>query len=366
MVIEMPIIGLIAEYNPLHNGHIYQIKEIKKLYPDSIIILILNGYFLERGEISYMTKETKVKLALENNIDIVVELPAIYGTQASDIFAYESLKILNIFKIDTLIFGSESNDINLLTNIAIKQEDEDFNTKVKAFLDEGLNYPTSLSKALDINNPINPNDLLGISYIKAINKINKNIKPISIKRTTNYHDIESNENIVSATNIRNKIDNNLDIKKYTPYYNFIFKPNKDIYFKLIKFAIINNPSLNTYLDVSEGIEYRLKKIIKYSNTIEELINNIKTKRYTYNRINRMLIHILLGITKNNKEEDYVRVLGFNEIGQKYLKTLNIDYNAYKNTFIYQKELEASMLYDLINNTNTYLFEIKNKPIKKSN
>ena len=362
----MPIIGLIAEYNPLHNGHIYQIKEIKKLYPDSIIILILNGYFLERGEISYMTKETKVKLALENNIDIVVELPAIYGTQASDIFAYESLKILNIFKIDTLIFGSESNDINLLTNIAIKQEDEDFNTKVKAFLDEGLNYPTSLSKALDINNPINPNDLLGISYIKAINKINKNIKPISIKRTTNYHDIESNENIVSATNIRNKIDNNLDIKKYTPYYNFIFKPNKDIYFKLIKFAIINNPSLNTYLDVSEGIEYRLKKIIKYSNTIEELINNIKTKRYTYNRINRMLIHILLGITKNNKEEDYVRVLGFNEIGQKYLKTLNIDYNAYKNTFIYQKELEASMLYDLINNTNTYLFEIKNKPIKKSN
>ncbi len=362
----MPIIGLIAEYNPLHNGHIYQIKEIKKLYPDSIIILILNGYFLERGEISYMTKETKVKLALENNIDIVVELPAIYGTQASDIFAYESLKILNNFKIDILIFGSESNNIKLLTDIAIKQEDEDFNTKVKNFLDKGLNYPTSLAKSLNINNPINPNDLLGISYIKAINKINKNIKPISIKRTNSYHDIESNENIVSATNIRNKIDNNLDIKKYTPYYNFIIKPNKDIYFKLIKFAIINNPSLNTYLDVSEGIEYRLKKIIKYSNTIEELINNIKTKRYTYNRINRMLIHILLGITKNNKEEDYVRVLGFNEIGQKYLKTLNIDYNAYKNTFIYQKELESSMIYDLINNTDTYLFEIKNKPIKKSN
>lgn len=359
----MQIIGLIVEYNPLHNGHIYQIQKIKELYPDSIIILILNGYFLERGEISYMTKETKVKLALENHVDIVLELPCVFGTQAADIFAYESIKILNEFKINILVFGSECNDINLLDNIAKKQEDEYFNNKVKEYLDKGFNYPTSLAKALDLNSIINPNDLLGISYIKAINKINKKIKPISIKRTSSYHDTNSTENIVSASNIRNKIDNNLDIKKYTPYYNLIIKPNKDIYFKLIKFAIINNYNLNKYLDVTEGIDYRLKKVIKQVNNLEELIMKVKSKRYTYNRINRMFIHILLGIEKNTKTDTYIRVLGFNKTGQNYLKSLDINYNNYKNTYIYNTELNAAVIYDLINNTNTYSYEIKNKPIK---
>ena len=103
----MNIIGLIAEYNPFHNGHIYQINKIKEMYPNSIIIVCLNGYFMERGEISYLSKEDKVKLCLDNNIDIVVELPFMYGTQSADTFAYQSIKILNELHIDTLVFGSE-------------------------------------------------------------------------------------------------------------------------------------------------------------------------------------------------------------------------------------------------------------------
>ena len=107
----MNIIGVIAEYNPFHNGHKYHIETIKKIYPDSLIVCVLNGYFMQRGEISVLTKEDKTRIALENDIDIVVELPFIYGTQASDIFAYNSVKILNEFKVDHIIFGSETNNI---------------------------------------------------------------------------------------------------------------------------------------------------------------------------------------------------------------------------------------------------------------
>ena len=118
MVMQMKIVGLIAEYNPFHNGHIYHIEQIKKLYPNSLLILVLNGYFLERGEISVLDKETKTKLALKYGVDIVLELPVIYGTQSADYFAKGCLEILNKFAVDTLVFGSETNDVNFLTKIA--------------------------------------------------------------------------------------------------------------------------------------------------------------------------------------------------------------------------------------------------------
>ena len=114
----MKVIGIIAEYNPFHNGHLYQINKVKELYPDSLIICVLNGYFMQRGEMSVLTKEDKVKIALEHGIDIVVELPFVYGTQAGDIFGYQAIKLLNELKIDILCFGSESNDRELLEEIA--------------------------------------------------------------------------------------------------------------------------------------------------------------------------------------------------------------------------------------------------------
>ena len=119
----MNTIGLIAEYNPLHNGHIYQINEIKKMYPDSLIILCLGSYFTERGDIGILSKEEKIKISLEYDIDIVVELPIMYTVQSADIFAYQSIKILNYLGIDTLVFGSESNNLNLLKELANKQDD---------------------------------------------------------------------------------------------------------------------------------------------------------------------------------------------------------------------------------------------------
>ena len=370
----MNVIGIICEYNPFHNGHIYHINKIKEMYKDSIIILILNGYFLQRGEISILSKEDKTKIALEYGIDLVVELPFVYGTQSADIFANASIKILNELKVNKIVFGSESNNLELLTNIVNFQlNDTIYNLKVKEYMDIGLNYPTAMAKALNINENINnPNDLLAISYIKSIKKNNFNIEAISIKRTNDYHDTNSNESIISASNIRHKIKNNENINKFIPEKVNIFIKQIDNYklFELLKYKIITEHDLSKYLTVDEGIENKLKKEIYSVKDISEFITNIKTKRYTYNKINRMFIHILIGLLKsdNNLKLDYIKILGFNKKGRSYLnnikKDLNFSLSINHKSKIYQYELISSLIYDLVTDSNTFIFETKNKPVLK--
>ena len=360
----MNIIGLIAEYNPLHNGHIYQINEIKKMYPDSLIILCLGSYFTERGDIGILSKEEKIKISLEYGIDIVVELPIMYTVQSADIFAYQSIKILNALGIDTLVFGSESNNLNLLKELANKQDDIKYQEKVKEYLDKGCNYPSALAKALEVDFEFKANDLLGISYLKAINKINKRIDVQTIKRTNEYLDTQSIDIIVSASNIRKRFFNKEDVSKFTPCSKVLVKPDYNLYFKMLKLKIMTSRNLNSYLDVSEGIDNLLKKVIMESHSLEELVLKIKTKRYTYNRLNRMFLHIVLGIEKDYPDEVYLRILGFNKKGQEYIKTKKIKEN-YKNTDCYNLELRGSCLYDMLTNENTYAFEIKNQPIIKN-
>ena len=172
----MDVIGVIAEYNPFHNGHLYHIKEIKRMYPNSIIVAVISTSFLQRGEVSILNKWDKTKICLENNIDIVIELPFVFSSQSADIFSYGALKILHYLNVDKIVFGSESNDIKLLYNLAKEQlNNKLYDKKVKKYLDEGYNYPTAMSKALS-NEVTTPNDLLAISYIKQIIKNNYNIK----------------------------------------------------------------------------------------------------------------------------------------------------------------------------------------------
>lgn len=370
----MEIIGIIAEYNPFHNGHIHHIKSIKEKYKDSIIILVLNGYFLERGEVSIINKKDKTKIALNNDIDIILELPFIFGSQSADTFAYNSIKILNNFGVNKIIFGSESNNIDLLTKIAdIQLNDKEYHNKIKEYLDEGINYPTALSKALNISEEFNnPNDLLGISYIKAIKQINNNIIPETIQRTNDYHDTNSCDLIISASNIRNKIKNKEDISIYLPKESEYSIKVPNTYFNYLKYKIITSHDLSAYLTVDEGIENRLISAINKVNNIEELIDAVKTKRYTYNKINRMLIHILVGLTKEDNKIatlDYIKVLGFNDIGKNYLnsikKDLNIPITINRDSIIYKYELKAALIYDSLTNQNNYEFEISNKPIQKA-
>lgn len=371
----MHTIGIICEYNPFHNGHLYHLKKIKELFPDSLIILVLNGYFLERGEISIISKQNKAKIALEEGIDLIVELPFVYGTQSADIFANISIKILEILNCEFIVFGSESNNLEKLNQIVdytLNNEDE-YNENVKKYLDKGFNYPTSLAKALNISFEFKPNDLLGISYIKSIKKNKYKIKPMVIKRTNDYLDTESNEEIISASNIRQKLISGINITKFVPKSTlpYIRNISLDNLFNILKYKIITEKNLEGYLDVDEGIENRLKKVIYDVNNINDLINNIKSKRYTYNKITRMLIHILIGLTKNdckNLNLDYIKILGFNNKGKIYLnnvkKNLDIPINCQKNSLIYKYELIAAAIYDLITNENNLQFELSNKPVIK--
>ena len=175
----MKSVGIICEYNPFHNGHLYHLQKVKELYPNYIIILVLNGYFLERGDISIISKKDKTTIALMEGIDIVVELPFVFGTQSADIFANTSISILEKLRCEYVVFGSECNNLELLhkiTDYTINNKDE-YNNKVKEYLSTGVNYPTALARAININFEFKPNDLLGISYLKSIKSNNYKIKP---------------------------------------------------------------------------------------------------------------------------------------------------------------------------------------------
>lgn len=375
----MNIIGIIAEYNPIHLGHIYQIKETKKLFPNSTIILITNSSFTERGDVSILNKWNKTKISLENKIDLVVELPFTYATQSADTFAKGALEILNHLKIDTLIFGSESNNIDKLTQIAKTQlTNPTYDITVKKYLKTGINYPTAMSKALmDIlgYTITEPNDLLGISYIKEILKNHYPIKPISIKRTNSYHSKKINSNIINASLIRKLHLQNKDITPYLPpnTNSYLYQDlSLENYFSYLKYKILTEKDLSIFQTVEEGIENRIQKVILHSNNWKELIENIKTKRYTYNKINRMLIHILTSFTKEeakNLKIDYIRVLGFNIKGKSYLNkikkeiTLPILTNYKKNiSSILDIELRITKIYYLPINPNLIQTEYHSKPI----
>lgn len=370
----MDVIGIICEYNPFHKGHIYHIKKIKEMYPDSIIIACISSSFTQRGEVSILNKWEKTKLALENNIDLVVEIPFVYSTQSADKFAFAAIKILNELKVEKIVFGSESNDIEKIKEIAkIQINNQDFDKKVKQYLEIGNNYPTSLSLALkDFNIDIinDPNDLLGISYVKEILKNKYNIEPITIKRTNNYHG-NNKGLIISASEIRNLLKENKSVKEYITYNENLLYKNTE-YFKLLKYEIITHKdSLNEIDAVDEGIESRIIKSLSKSKSLEELISNIKTKRYTYNKINRMLIHILVNLKKEETslDIDYIRILGFNSKGKNYLKTIKKETSIpiitkYKdiNSPLLEIEKKASYIYALIVNDNSIIDKEFTKPI----
>lgn len=368
-------IGIICEYNPFHNGHIYHIEKIKEKYPDSTIVLVVDSFFTERGDISVLDKRGKTEIALNNNIDLVVELPFCFATQSADIFAYGAISILNKLNVDLLIFGSESDNIDALKETALTElADDKYDNVVKDFLDEGVNYPTALSKALDIITGYKitkPNDLLGISYIKALIVTNSKINPETIKRTNDYHDLKLT-NISSATAIRRALSSKNDISNAVPKItkNYIRFIDEEMYFRFLKVKVLSDiDDLDIYQTVDEGIENRIRKFIYKSKSLDELILKIKTKRYTYNKITRMLTQILLGIKKDdNYNLEYIRVLGFNNKGKKYLKEIKNKTNLeiltkYKKGFkLLEFESKITNIYNLI--TSHTLEDYKYKIINK--
>ena len=273
--------------------------------------------------------------------------------------------MLSEFKIDILVFGSESNDINLLFNSAkIQINNPKFDSKVKDYIRKGFNYPSSLSKAIKdlTGNTVNAsNDILSVSYIKEIIKNKYDIEILPIKRTNNYNDLDLDTNIVSASNVRNRFRNSEDIGRYVPknVISCIRKIDFDMFFKLIRYKIISEKNyLKKYHLVNEGIENRIYESSLYSSDLEDFINKIKTKRYTFNKINRTLINIFIGYTKEDalkfKNLDYIKVLGLSKNGQKYYSSIKKEFSIpiltkFEKYEMLEIELKATILYSILVN-----------------
>ena len=379
-VIIMHVIGLIAEYNPFHNGHLYQIKKIKEKYPDSIIIGVISSSFTQRGDISILNKWDKTKIALDNGLDIVIELPFVYSTQGADIFAKGAITILEKLKIDTLVFGTESESIDNIKSLAeIQINNKNYDKLVKKYLNTGVNYATALNKALkeltgqEINTP---NDLLALSYIKKLLEDSSKIELLNIPRTTSYHGEDIKDNITSASYIRKLLKEGKDVSPFLPYSPCILlKTDINNIFNYLKYKIIiEEQRINKYQTVDEGIENRIIKAIDRVSSYDELITKVKTKRYTYSKISRMLLHILTNFTKEEASIiniDYLRLLGFTTKGRDYLNKIKKEIDIPIITS-YQKnlsltldiELHISKIYSLLTGYDITKREYQKKPIIK--
>lgn len=386
------VVGIIAEYNPFHNGHAYHLEKAKELAKADYVIAVVSGNFVQRGNVSLINKWDKANMALAEGADLVIELPTIYSISSAENFAYGAIKILNSLNIvDYVAFGTELDDINVLDRCAdiLYKEPQKFVNLLNHELSKGLSFPKARENALlmylnDIRTYSNvlssPNNILAIEYLKALKKLKSHITPISIKRkNAGYNDLEITNNFASATAIRKKIIDNkpaglsklMPANSYRILYNSIQKGHfvkditsfeKEILYVLRKMSIKEIANLP---DVSEGLEHAIKNAANSCNTIEEFMNIIKTKRYTNTRIQRILLYALLGITKEDmknsaKVQPYIRVLGMNKKGKDLISVishsnpnLNIITSVKKYMDSNSNKALQSMLNIDINATNTY-------------
>lgn len=334
----MKVTGLIVEYNPFHNGHLYHINKAKEITNTDVIVAVTSGNFNQRGDVSIINKFEKTKAALNNGVDLVVELPYIYTTQNAYVFGNKTVEILNKFKCNNIVFGSETNNLDELKKYAELEVDV---TRLKQLMHDGNSYPKSYGL---LSSYLYANDMLAVTYLKAIK--NTNINPISIQRTNDYHSEELNI-ISSATAIRKAIYEKKDISKTTPIKidNPIFNEDLYPYIRNVLFTRSAKELSEIFL-VSEGIENLLKEnAVKYDD-YNDFINACVSRRYTKSRIQRILLQIVNNVTKKEVSElpsmDYIRVLGFNNKGQQLIKQLKNDVNLitqFKNIPTKYKDIE---------------------------
>lgn len=328
----MQVSAIICEYNPFHTGHKYQIDSIRENIEDVAIVCVMSGDFVQRGDVAIIDKHTRAKIAVENGADLVLQLPAFFSTQVAEIFARGGVSLINSLGcVDFLCFGSESGDIEKLYERANSDIDKEI---LRQSLKAGNSFASSYFTSESIINM--SNDILATEYIRALQGVKSDIRPYAIKRQgANYNDKALNENFSSATAIRESLKKG-DISKIEPFipsgaqnYFDIIKFDED-FFELIKYAIISKKDkLNEIFEIGEGLENRILSKIEESKDMEDLIKNIKSKRYTYTRIRRILFNILLDIKKTDIEEikrrnfylPYVRVLAFNDRGREVLKEI---------------------------------------------
>lgn len=391
------VLAIICEYNPFHNGHLYQLNEsIKRVNPD-FVVCIMSGNFVERGNTALINKWARTEMALSSGVDMVIELPTIYSISSAENFARGAIKILNSLNCDTLLsFGSECGDISILNKFAeiLYSEPAEYVTMLNHELAKGLSFPKARENAMllyinDIRNSATvlsgSNNILALEYLKEIMETGNKITPITVKRIgTEYNSLSASNNIASATAIREMLLQKKSVKKLMPKTAYdilkeelgngrfvldISQFEKQIIYKLRCMTINEIANLP---DVSEGLEYKIKEAANTCNTLEALLLMIKSKRYTMTRINRILLYALLDITKQDyinsqKVVPYVRVLGMSENGKLLLSELSrnrkLNIIASVKQFLEKNnnKILKSMLEKDILATNIYTLEYKKNP-----
>ena len=332
----MKIVGLIAEYNPFHNGHQYHIEKAKEITGADAVIVVMSGNFVQRGAPAIMPKHLRAEMAIKAGASLVLELPVCYATGTAEQFAYGAVSILNSLGcIDAICFGSECGDINILSDLAkiLCAEPHEYRESLQMFLRNGLSFPLARQKAIETicsNSSIahlleRPNNILGIEYIKALYRLNSKIKPYTIQRVSSqYHDMDLQQEFSSATALRQVIGENSihglvgqipndNISLFQNNYQKRYPIFTNDFSLLLKYRLLNETksSLTEYADVSEELANRIYNQRNEYIDFEQFCELLKTKELTYSRICRALLHILLGIKKSDYTDiQYARVLGF--------------------------------------------------------
>lgn len=363
----MKIASIIAEYNPFHKGHAYQINKIKEDYTDFIVV-IMSGNFVQRGEPAIIDKYNRAKIAVDNGASLVLELPLVYSTSNAEIFSLGATTILNSMGIiDRLYFGSE-NDASTLKNLSEKIYKNLDDEKIKKFLAEGNSYIKSRELAMDFLSQEEkeiikkPNNILGLEYLNSLAKLDSKIEAHSIKRKNINHDDDfSLGDFASASHIRRLAYEGEDVSKFIPDYKLVPENNLENYFDIFKYKMISEKiNFNEYFDFEEGLENRLLDNLDAEN-FEEFIEKVHSKRHSRSRIKRLVIEIILDIKKDlikkSLQEPYTRVLACDKRGIEIFKKSKNKNKIYSFKSFYDistgitkemldKEILASDLYNI--------------------
>lgn len=340
--------GLIVEYNPFHFGHLHHVKEAKRIANADCIIAVMSGSFLQRGEPAVIDKFHRTKAAIASGVDIVIELPYPYAVQSSELFAEGAIKSLAQMGVQSICFGSESGNAQafLQAHSVINENKPQYEHILHTHLDNGDSFPAASQKAyqaIGLTNIdlVQPNNILGFSYVRAIRDLEGSIEPLTIKRIkSNYHEEEINTQIASATSIRKeflahgfseKMTSTLpqeSLHQFEEYYQTAGDIHHwEKYFSLLRYQVLSQDTtqLAAIHGVDEGLEYRFKRTAKEAVSIKDWLRLMKTKRYTYTRLQRCFVHLLTNTTKediqqfiNLKELPYLRLLGLSKKGKDYM------------------------------------------------
>ncbi len=339
----MEAMAIICEYNPFHNGHAYQISQHRSQYNVDCVIAVMSGNFVQRGAPAICDKWVRAEMALYGGCDLVVELPVVYAVQSAERFAQGAVRLIHQMPhVHYLSFGSECGDIASLRTIAQTKRRPSFIAEVIHHSKTGIPYPTACADILckmlgeDFRHILSePNNILAIEYLKALDEQNSNITPITLKRTIAHHHNKIDEQFCSAGYLRSLMQQHHDISSLmSPETYWVYKtaerlgktPVSNVALDVLVPYLLRTKTTDELLnipDMTEGLESRFREAGRKFHDLQSVAEFIKSKRYTRTRVDRMLTHLLLGITKEdiNLSPSYLRVLGMNRNGADYLKMI---------------------------------------------